>query len=148
MLKSGKADNQLIRSPSPKGLDCILMESGAPQTHLLLQHAKLCLPQFPDSSEHFHNSLLLFYLASSAPHASPTWQKLQSLFSVYYCLTTRNYFTEFSMDIMPLAPMKKCCEIKPLTCYSCASDVQKSLSCFTSSFYVGTKGMFASTSDS
>lgn len=130
-LNQERQTTSLSGSPSAmlRGLDCILMESGAPRHTLCYSHAKLCL--VPRPLQVLSQLSAIVCLASSAPHASPTWRNCihcSQLCTWQHGIT----FTEFSMDIMPLAPMKKCCEIKPvkLAILLC-SDVQKSLSCFT-----------------
>lgn len=57
-LNQERQTTSLSGSPSAmlRGLDCILMESGAPRHTLCYSRAKLC------HSRYFHNSLLLFVL--------------------------------------------------------------------------------------
>ena len=103
-LNQERQTTSLSGSPSAllRGLGCILMESGAPRHTLCYRHAKLCL--VPRPLQILSQLSAIVCLASSAT-CQPHLAKLQSLFSVVY-LTTWNYFTEFSMDIMPLLPWR------------------------------------------
>ena len=136
----------LSGSPSAmlRGLDCILTESGAPRHTLCYSHAKLCL--VPRPLQVLSQLSAIVCLASSAPHASPTWRN-RSHCSQLFQLTTWNYFYWIQHGYYAIGSHEEMLwDQTREACYSVdCSDVQKSLSFHKDPFYMGTKGMFSST---
>ena len=117
-LNQERQTTSLSGSPSAllRGLGCILMESGAPRHTLCCRHAKLCL--VPRPLQILSQLSAIVCLASSAPHASPTWRNCSHCSQLCTWLHGIT-FTEFSMDIMPLFPWRNVVRSNPWSLLFC-----------------------------